>query len=60
MLYIYGKGEVEKNKIVHAIELEYAVLLQDFNLVITIPTNIAADNIGYSIIYINFAISIKN
>lgn len=59
-LYICAEGRVEKNKVVHAIELEYAPLLQDSDLVITTSINAATDDICDSTIYINLAIGVRN
>lgn len=41
-------------------EIEYVSLLQDFDLMIIIWTDAIANNMGGSIIYINFAINNKN
>lgn len=60
LLYIYGEGRVGKSRIVHAMEIEYGLLLQDLDLVITIPTRVIANNIGGSTIHTSLAIGIKN
>lgn len=60
LLYICDKNKIKKNKIVHTIELRYIFLLQNSNLVNTVLTNIAADNIGGCTIYTSLDISIRN
>lgn len=59
LLYIYGKGKVGKNRVVQAIELEYTLLLQNSDLVIIALMGATTNNIGNSIIYISFVISVK-
>ncbi len=60
LLYIRGEGGVGKSRVVHAIELGCNLLLRDSDLVITAPTDAAADNIGGSTIHTSLAISIRN
>lgn len=59
LFYICYKDGVRKNSVVHAIEMGYVFLLQNFDLVITTPVSAAADNIGGSTIHIYLAISVK-
>ncbi len=60
LFYICGKGGVGKSKVVHAIEMGYALLSQNSDLVITAPTSAVTDNIGGSIIHTSFAIGVRN
>ena len=60
LIYICGEGGVGNSKIIHAIELGYTLLLQNFDLVITAPISTTVDNIIDSTIYISFAIGVKN
>lgn len=59
-LYICGESDIEENKVIYTIELEYFRLLQDSNLIITAPTTAVVDKIGSSTIYRNLFIGIKN
>ncbi len=60
LLYIRSEGGVRKSRVVHAIGIGCALLLQNSNLVITTPTSVVADNIGGSTIYTSLAIGIRN
>ncbi len=60
LLYIRGQGGVGKSRVVYAIEMEYTLLSQNSDLVITAPTNTVADNIGGSTIHTSLAISVRD
>ncbi len=60
LLYIHGEGGVGKSRIIHAIEMECALLLQNSDLIITTPTGAVANNIGGSTIYTSLAIGVRN
>lgn len=60
LLYIRSKSGIGKNKIINAIELGCFFLLQNFDFIITTPTDTRTDNISSSTIYISLVIGIKN
>lgn len=60
LFYISNKGGIGKNKVVHAIKLKYAFLLQDFDFIIITLASVIANNIDSSTIYTNLTINVKN
>ncbi len=60
LVYIRGEGGVGKSRIVHAIEMGCTLLSRNSDLVITVPTGTAADNIGGSTIHTSLTIGVRN
>ncbi len=60
LLYIRDKSGVKKSRVIHVIEIRYAFLSQNSDLVITALTGAAADNISGSTIHMSLAIGVRN